>query len=248
MGLSSRRSWTYSPQAEAGEKGKGRERLIWKKGQGQIWITSASARRSVDKPVSPLPRHYSGWTVPDSGFQHSQEHGGSLAVPMLIWAALMLHPLNLPISCMCAHKHANLLGVRGKTTFFFFTMNKRDFLRGLAPCIYTEISGGEFHCPLLWTYALFQGLVWLSNGRWEHYLTVSTLRPATQWLQRHPHLIILVLPQQRTPFPSAEVESLQRCCTKPSNGPLLPICQLPSFCRSGVLQIPWFTARLSRCR
>lgn len=135
---------TFTP-AEAGGRGEGREKLIlvWKTGQGQIWVTSASASRSVDNSDSPLPRHYCGWAVPDSGFQGGRQPG-SLAVLMPIWAALMLRPLDLPISCLCAYKHIQSLSKRGDV-WVFFTMSKRSLL---APCVCTEISGdgSTAHC------------------------------------------------------------------------------------------------------
>jgi len=51
---------------------------------------------------------------------------------------------------------------------------------------------------------------------------VSTLRPATQQLLRHPQLVSLALPLQEAPFPFAEVGSYSSCHTKPSDSPLLP--------------------------
>lgn len=121
LGLSSKRSWPHSPRTQAGGKGEGREKLIlvWKMGQGQIWVTSAPARRSVDNSDSLLPRRYSGWAVPDSGFQGGRQHDGSLAVLMLIWAALVLRPLDLPFS-LCAYEHVRPLSRRDDFFFFYY--------------------------------------------------------------------------------------------------------------------------------
>jgi len=66
---------------------------------------------------------------------------------MLIWAALMLCPSDLPISCMCAYKHVQP-SLSKREEAFFFTKSKRDFVKGLAPCICTEISvvGATAYC------------------------------------------------------------------------------------------------------
>lgn len=99
-----------------------------------------------------------------------------------------------PSISRCVHTGTSSpLRVRGKMTFFLFTMNKRDVVKDFAPCVCTEISreGSSVHCskPMQYfrvqSHCLMAG--WVTTwwfARWDQWpktspVGLSGIAPAT---------------------------------------------------------------------